>query len=97
MQKSVEKGRDKNACLQISRDSEQFFSRSTFANLYQGIYSTVFATVTNIMSQNDILRFSEEDLRRCVRIGAPSLYATYTIVRTKLVLWFILITPYGSF
>ena len=27
MQKSVEKGRDKNACLQISRDSqgEQFF------------------------------------------------------------------------
>ena len=33
------------------------------------------------MAQNNILRFSEEDLRRCVRIGAPSLYATHVIVR----------------
>ena len=37
--------------------------------------------VTSIMAQNDILCFSEEDLRGCMRIGAPSLYAIHAIVR----------------
>ena len=56
------------------------FFKSIFSDLYQGAYSTVFVTVTSTMAQNDILRFSE-DLRRYVRIGTPSLYATHAVVR----------------
>ena len=48
MQKFVERGCDKNACLQILQDSQvKSFSRSTFSDLYQGTYSTVFVTVTS--------------------------------------------------
>ena len=42
---------------------KSFFIRSTFSDLYQATYSTVSFTITSIMAQNDILRFSEEDLR----------------------------------
>ena len=72
-QKVVERECDKNACLQISRASrdEEFFFRSTFSDLYQGTYSTVIVTFTSILAKNDILRFSEEDLKGCVRIEAP--------------------------
>ena len=47
MQKFVERGHHKNACLQISGDSqgEEFFFRSTLSDLYQETHSTVFVTM----------------------------------------------------
>ena len=67
-----------NDCLQISRDSRSedlLFFGDQYSQCY--IREDLFVTVTSIMAENNIKRYSEEG----ARIGAPFLTSLLTIVQ----------------